>query len=46
MLGGVAVCALGAALPSTGPLWITGRLVLAVALGGLLLLLVRRIVTR
>ncbi|RZT83366.1 O-antigen/teichoic acid export membrane protein [Pseudonocardia sediminis] len=46
VLGGIVICGLGATLPFTGALWITVRLVLAVALGGLFLLLVRRIFTR
>lgn len=46
LLGGLVVCGLGATLPFTGALWITVRLVLAVALGAAFLLLVRRIFTR
>lgn len=46
LLGGIAICGLGAALPSAGALWITVRLVLAVTLGGLFLVLVRRVFAR
>lgn len=46
LLGGIAVCALGTALPFTGVLWIVVRLALAVVLGVGGLLLVRRILTR
>ena len=46
LAGGIAVCAIGTVLPFTGAVWITVRLVLAVALGVLFLLLVRRIFTR
>lgn len=46
LLGGIAVCALGTVLPFTGVLWIVVRLALAVALGVVGLVLVRRIVTR
>ncbi|TCK27380.1 lipopolysaccharide biosynthesis protein [Pseudonocardia endophytica] len=46
LAGGIVICAIGTVLPFTGALWITVRLALAVALGVLFLLLVRRIFTR